>query len=160
LAKSPEKRELTEKEVAELRALIAERAGHLGEADLEKLMRQEGQMEKKLAKLKGAVPTLARNIKLSFSMVKDYWKGDYREIPFWSVASVAAALGYFIAPADMVPDFIPIVGYLDDATVLAAVMAGLRQDIKAYCEAKGIAFDDTEPIATALPAPEPIETDD
>lgn len=41
------------------------------------------------------------------------------------VAAIVAALGYFISPADAVPDVIPGVGYVDDASVLAAAVATL-----------------------------------
>ena len=135
------RRQLTEQEVAELRALIAERAKGMCEDDLKKLLADQDKAEKKLLALDTKLPGLVRQVKVGFSMVKDYWKGDYRAIPFWSVASVAAAIGYFIAPTDAIPDFIPLVGYLDDAAVLAAVMAGFKQDLKAYCEARGISLD-------------------
>lgn len=37
--------------------------------------------------------------------------------------TLLAALAYFIAPADLVPDVMPIVGWTDDAGVLAAAIA-------------------------------------
>jgi len=38
-------------------------------------------------------------------------------------ALILGALGYFILPVDMAPDIIPVVGWLDDATVVATVLA-------------------------------------
>lgn len=37
-------------------------------------------------------------------------------------ALIIAALGYFILPLDMIPDFIPIAGYGDDAAVLCGLI--------------------------------------
>lgn len=37
-------------------------------------------------------------------------------------AGIFAALGYFISPLDMLPDFTPIIGYTDDAAAIAAAI--------------------------------------
>ena len=46
------------------------------------------------------------------------------DTPTWAKAQVAGAIGYFVPPIDLVPDFIlPIpAGYVDDAAVIAACM--------------------------------------
>jgi uncharacterized membrane protein YkvA (DUF1232 family) len=131
-------RPLTHAEVEALRALLLERAKDMSEEDLRALLGREGRAEKKLSGLAKSLPQLVSHVRIGFSMVKDYWSGAYRKLPWWSVASVAAALGYFIAPTDALPDFIPVLGYIDDAAVLAAVMAGIREDLKKYAAAKGI----------------------
>ena len=41
--------------------------------------------------------------------------------PLWVKSMIIAALGYFIFPADTVPDCLPVVGYSDDLGVLAGV---------------------------------------
>jgi uncharacterized membrane protein YkvA (DUF1232 family) len=42
--------------------------------------------------------------------------------PVWAKAVIVAALGYFISPIDVVPDFLPVVGYADDLGVLVAAV--------------------------------------
>jgi uncharacterized membrane protein YkvA (DUF1232 family) len=49
--------------------------------------------------------------------------------PFWVKASIAGALVYFISPIDAIPDFIPVVGYADDAAVIYASMALVHRHI-------------------------------
>lgn len=45
----------------------------------------------------------------------------------WAV--IAGALAYVVLPIDVIPDFIPIAGWLDDAFVLGAVIASLKNEI-------------------------------
>ena len=49
--------------------------------------------------------------------------------PIWVKATAAAALAYFILPFDAVPDFLPIVGLSDDASVLAAALTAIAAHI-------------------------------
>jgi uncharacterized membrane protein YkvA (DUF1232 family) len=119
-----------------------ERAQRMSEEDLKTLLAQERLAQQKLTSLTRKLPAMARQVKLGFAMLRDYARGDYRKIPWWSIASLGAALGYFIMPTDMIPDFIPFIGYLDDAAVLAAVMNAIREDMKRYCEARGVTLED------------------
>ncbi len=45
--------------------------------------------------------------------------------PAAHVGMIIFALAYFISPIDAVPDFIPVAGYLDDAAVVAGVVASI-----------------------------------
>ncbi|HWA61709.1 MAG TPA: YkvA family protein [Caulobacteraceae bacterium] len=45
------------------------------------------------------------------------------ETPRAAKAMVLAALAYFVLPTDAIPDFLPAIGFTDDAAVIAAVMA-------------------------------------
>lgn len=45
--------------------------------------------------------------------------------PFRVRATLVGALAYFIVPADMMPDFLPLFGFVDDASVLAAALAAI-----------------------------------
>ena len=48
-----------------------------------------------------------------------YYAVEDRETPVWAKGVVLSALGYFILPADAIPDLIPAVGYADDLGVLS-----------------------------------------
>lgn len=49
--------------------------------------------------------------------------------PTRSKLTLVAALAYFVAPIDVVPDFIFGIGFFDDASVLAAAFAAVRASI-------------------------------
>lgn len=45
--------------------------------------------------------------------------------PLWAKLQIGGALAYFVAPVDAIPDFVPLLGYSDDAGVVAATIAVL-----------------------------------
>jgi uncharacterized membrane protein YkvA (DUF1232 family) len=46
-------------------------------------------------------------------------------LPRAAKVALAAALVYLASPVDLVPDFIPLVGYLDDVLLVALLVDGL-----------------------------------
>ena len=52
------------------------------------------------------------------------------DTPKWAKGTIVGALGYFIAPIDAIPDFIPGVGFSDDLVALAAALAVVAAHIK------------------------------
>jgi uncharacterized membrane protein YkvA (DUF1232 family) len=49
----------------------------------------------------------------------------------WRVKAVLmAALAYFVLPADMVPDFLPMLGFTDDAAVLLAAYRAVAPHVR------------------------------
>lgn len=51
-----------------------------------------------------------------------YYAAQRPETPAWAKTIIYGALAYFIMPIDVIPDFIPIVGYSDDLGALAAAL--------------------------------------
>lgn len=47
-----------------------------------------------------------------------------------------AALVYFINPIDIIPDFVPLTGFLDDAAMITGAIASIRSSIKEEHEKK------------------------
>ena len=88
--------------------------------------------EEILRKTRGPLKKFAHNIKLLFSIIKDYANGTYREIPWTTIAGIIGTLIYIFSPIDLIPDFIPIFGLMDDAAVLAVCLAAIGMDLKKY----------------------------
>jgi uncharacterized membrane protein YkvA (DUF1232 family) len=52
-----------------------------------------------------------------------------RQTPLQVKAVLIGAIAYFILPTDLIPDYIPVIGYTDDAAVLAAAIKLVASNI-------------------------------
>lgn len=74
----------------------------------------------------------ANDLLLLMSLVKDYYKGNYRNIPYKTISAAVAGLLYIINPIDIIPDFIPFIGHIDDALVLRFCLRLMEKDLLKY----------------------------
>ena len=91
-------------------------------------------------KINKAYPALKKvvdNVRELYGLFKDSVKGNYKLHPA-NVAMVGGGLLYFILPADLIPDFLPLFGYLDDLAVLTTIMNSLKGEINQYRDWKKI----------------------
>lgn len=72
------------------------------------------------------------DLNLLLGLCAAWWRGEYRAVGRQALVSVVAALLYFLAPLDMVPDWLPGAGLLDDLAVLAWVMRTWAAELDAY----------------------------
>ena len=59
-----------------------------------------------------------------------YYCAMDKSTPLYVRAVLMGALAYFIVPTDVIPDFIAVFGFTDDAAVLAAAMAAVHTALK------------------------------
>ena len=102
------------------------------EEDLEKVKADAETAEKKARSLGGQF----ESFQLTWSLLQDYWAGKYTSIPWKLIASTGFAVAYLVSPLDIIPDFLPIVGFVDDATVFALVVSSFQSELNAYKEWK------------------------
>ena len=72
------------------------------------------------------------DVKLFFCMLKDFATRKYTEIPMGTILAIVGTLVYILNPFDLIPDFIPAFGYLDDAAVIAVCLKAIKVDIDKY----------------------------
>lgn len=77
------------------------------------------------------------NIKNYFMMLKDFVTGKYKNIPVGTISAIIGTLLYVLSPVDLIPDLIPVVGFLDDAAVLALCVKLTQYDVDQYLNTNG-----------------------
>lgn len=110
---------------------FARRAASVTDEDVKDVLGKQRKAED-IVRHAGALREYWEDVKTFFSMVKDYAGGTYREVPFGTIAAIVGALAYVLSPIDVIPDFIPILGYLDDAMVLGLCLKLVRGDVEDY----------------------------
>ena len=65
-----------------------------------------------------------------------------RETPWTAKLLAALTIGYALSPIDLIPDFIPVLGYLDDLIILPAMVALtirlVPAEVMAACRAEAV----------------------
>ena len=74
----------------------------------------------------------AKDLLLLMSLVKDYYQGNYRNIPYKTISAAVVGLLYVLNPIDIIPDFIPFIGHIDDALVLKFCLKMIDKDLTKY----------------------------
>jgi len=77
---------------------------------------------------------IRERLQVFLRMLKYYIRGEYKIIPWKALVSIVAALIYFITPFDLIPDFIPVSGLIDDFTVILWVFKSFENEIDEFIE--------------------------
>lgn len=100
-------------------------------ADLEYIIEEEEKLKEKL-KDSTHLERFTTDILLFVGLVKDYSQGNYRDIPYKTISAVVLGLLYILNPIDIIPDFIPVIGYIDDALIIAFCLKMVEKDLQKY----------------------------
>jgi uncharacterized membrane protein YkvA (DUF1232 family) len=104
---------------------------------LAKLAAKRGNLTEGLREVPERMHLAANQTQLVLELIDDVKSGTYRGIPWRHVAMLSAIALYAVSPADIVPDFIPVLGSLDDVVLMALATRIARDQLRAYCRFKG-----------------------
>jgi uncharacterized membrane protein YkvA (DUF1232 family) len=65
---------------------------------------------------------LAARLPFAEDLIAAHYCAFDRRTPLQAKAALLGALAYFVLPTDLIPDVLPVIGYTDDAAVLAAAI--------------------------------------
>lgn len=81
---------------------------------------------------RGPLKRFVEDAKTLTALIKDYRLGNYRAALYGTIAAAVFALIYVFNPLDILPDVLPFVGAVDDASVIAACLMLIERDLFKY----------------------------
>ena len=84
-----------------------------------------------------AIPRSALNdlgpyLQAMLRLIRAYARGEYRNIAKDALLTIVAAIGYLVDPFDLIPDEIPFLGFVDDATVIGSAVSRTRDTLDEF----------------------------
>jgi uncharacterized membrane protein YkvA (DUF1232 family) len=76
------------------------------------------------------VKRVAARLPFAEDLLSAYYCAFDRTTPIQVKAALLGALAYFVLPIDLVPDILPVLGYADDAAVLATALRLVASHIR------------------------------
>ena len=114
---------------------VREGAEKVTDKDIEKVAENADDIRKQFS-ARGPLKRFVEDGRMLTALIRDWRAGNYRRALRWTIAAAAFALIYVINPFDIVPDVIPFVGAVDDASVIAACLMLIERDLFQYREWK------------------------
>ncbi|MCK5825168.1 MAG: DUF1232 domain-containing protein [Ichthyobacteriaceae bacterium] len=87
---------------------------------------------KKITLNKSSLLNIKDDLLILIKLISSWVKGDYKNISNTTIATVIATILYFVNPIDIIPDFTPLIGYTDDATILLYVLSKLSDELEEF----------------------------
>lgn len=110
---------------------VKEGAQKVTEKDMEKVVTKSEEIEEKF-RARGPLKRFIEDYRVLKELIKDYRGGRYRQALYGTVAAAAFALLYVFNPFDLLPDVVPLLGVLDDASVVTACLMLIERDLSKY----------------------------
>ena len=85
----------------------------------------------KIKHTSGPLKHIINDVKDLYNLSKDALKGNYKLHPV-NMGIIAGGLLYFIIPTDLIPDFIPFVGLVDDIALLTTIIRSMQGELQKY----------------------------
>ncbi len=65
-------------------------------------------------------------------LIRAYHRAEYRDLNEENLLTIVAAIIYFVSPFDVIPDYVPIIGHIDDAVVIGLALRSVRADLDTF----------------------------
>ena len=110
---------------------LGEFADKVGEEDVKETLGKEDEIKKLFKRVK-VLAKYCNDLCEIFELLRDRVAGVYRETPWTTIAALTGALLYVLSPFDLILDFIPGIGFIDDAIVIGLAIKLAQPDLEKY----------------------------
>jgi len=69
-----------------------------------------------------------------FRLIKAWISGRYRVVPWQTITLLAVTSLYALSPLDLIPDYIPFIGVVDDLTLFGFLLRSFVADVRTFAE--------------------------
>ena len=121
-------REMDDRDKEKVNAAFSKGCENFSESQLDEVLSEDQLAHEKAAKLGG----FFEEFELLWQMLKDYHSGAYRDVPWRFIAAVGFAAFYLLNPFDVIPDVLPVIGYVDDTAMFGLVLSSFKSEIEKY----------------------------
>lgn len=113
---------------------VASEVSKIEDGDLDMVMKNKKEIDKKFSG--SGLKKYSEMGKIMYGMLKDYKRGAFTQVPWFTIAAVVFAMIYVFNPLDIMPDFLPGIGYVDDFAIFTIVLRFVETDLHAYLDWK------------------------
>lgn len=111
--------------------MTTERPGtRFSKAEMQAMRRAARDESGVLAEFWAMIKRVGRSIPFAEDIVASAYCATDPSTPSRVKLLILGGLAYFVLPFDGLPDFLPLIGFTDDAAVIAAVVATVRMHLK------------------------------
>ena len=104
----------------------------------------------KLGRNEGSLSRAADDVRVMLRMTRAWARREYQGVSWRVLLCVVAAMIYFVNPADLIPDVLTGLGFVDDAAVIGAVVRSITSELNAFRVWERSLIDRTTAAITAL----------
>ena len=73
----------------------------------------------------------SEEFQILIDMIKDTFAGRYK-MNRWNLSIIVGTVLYVVSPLDAIPDMIPVLGWLDDASIVGFAISKLADELDRY----------------------------
>lgn len=108
--------------------------------EAEAYMRDPARLRKLVQDAVGKINTIPRGpfgeawpyLLAMIRVVRDYQRAEYRDMAAPKLLNIIATLIYFVSPFDVIPDWLPVLGHIDDSFVVTLALKSIRADLDTF----------------------------
>ena len=130
------KNTVTDEEVSEQIGIMEKKAEKIisDKSRFDRFLTRAAKYVRKAKKLP-VIGDVAEDCATMIELLRDWGEKRYTALPIRSITLSVAALAYLLSPLVIIPDSLPIIGYIDDVGVITGVLKlGIGADLDRYRE--------------------------